>query len=98
MGQNEEMAWIEQLYYWEEKRKILEIEKEYWTLKLQMLKTKDYAARNEADMEQIVWQTEDPVNGSLTLKDHRRVRPAQYVKENWLQIMKRYVHSHGTTG
>ena len=51
MGQNEEMAWIEQLYYWEEKRVILETEKKYWELKLQMLKTKDYAARNKADME-----------------------------------------------
>lgn len=38
MGQNEEMAWLEQLLYWEEKRDILKTEKKYWELKLEMLK------------------------------------------------------------
>jgi len=38
MGQNEEMAWLEQLRYWEEKRDILEIESSYWNLKLEMQK------------------------------------------------------------
>ena len=46
MGQNEEMAWLEQLRYWEEKREILETEKEYWKLKLEMIKREDSGARN----------------------------------------------------
>jgi hypothetical protein len=46
MGQNEEMAWLEQLRYWEDKRDILETEKEYWKLKLQMLKREDIDLQN----------------------------------------------------
>ena len=48
MGQNEEMAWLEQLRYWEEKRDILEIEKKYWNLKLEMQIRLDARDRNEA--------------------------------------------------
>jgi len=33
MGQNEEMAWLEQLKYWEDRREILKIEKQYWEIK-----------------------------------------------------------------
>ena len=46
MGQNEEMAWLEQLRYWEEKREILKIEKKFWDLKLEMLKRADIDLQN----------------------------------------------------
>lgn len=46
MGQNEEMAWLEQLRYWEDRREILKIEKQYWTLKLEMLKRADIDLQN----------------------------------------------------
>ena len=46
MGQNEEMAWLEQLRYWEDKREILEIESSYWKLKLEMLKRADIDLQN----------------------------------------------------
>ena len=46
MGQNEEMAWLEQLRYWEDRREILNIEKQYWTLKLEMLKRADIDLQN----------------------------------------------------
>jgi len=48
MGQNEEMAWLEQLRYWEDRRDILESEKEFWKLKLEMLKSeRDRIANKE---------------------------------------------------
>ena len=46
MGQNEEMAWLEQLRFWEEKREILKIENEYWKRKLEMLKRADIDIQN----------------------------------------------------
>ena len=46
MGQDEEIAWREQLWYWEEKREILKIEKEYWDLNLEMLKRADIKLKN----------------------------------------------------
>ena len=46
MGQNEEMAWLEQLRYFEDKREILESEKEFWKLKLEMLKKENMDLQN----------------------------------------------------
>ena len=48
MGQNEEQAYLEQLYYWEEKRDILETEKKYWDLKFEMLKREDIELKNKS--------------------------------------------------
>ena len=39
MGQNEEMAWLEQLRYWEDRRDILETEKKFWEMKIAMLRS-----------------------------------------------------------
>lgn len=48
MRQNEEMAWLEQLMYWERKREILEIEKKYWDMKLEMQRSeRDRIANKE---------------------------------------------------
>lgn len=48
MGQNEEMAWLEQLRYWEDRREILEIEKKYWDMKLEMQRSeRDHIANKE---------------------------------------------------
>ena len=48
MGQNEEMAWLEQLKYWEDRREILKIEKQYWEMKRGMQRSeRDRIANKE---------------------------------------------------
>ena len=52
MGQNEEMAWLEQLKYLEDRREILKIEKQYWEMKREMLRSeRDYIANKRAELE-----------------------------------------------
>ena len=48
MEPSEEMAWHEQIMYWREKRDILKTEKEYWKLKLEMLKRADIEHKNKS--------------------------------------------------
>jgi len=47
MEQNEEMAWHEQIMYWQEKREILKTEKKYWEMKLTMQRSEQDHIANE---------------------------------------------------